>query len=276
MRETQKWRTPDPGRKHWDRVTAPLCGRKQKAEGRRRKAVGIQQLAGTEPKGKKPALSESEGAKGKSEERDNNPERRKADKKAAGRPLPAAYCLREGKRQMAKLKDKTTTRNDDSRPLPAADCLLPTAFEERRAVSLVDRRVRDRRAFDSSGRRVRDRRSSLGSRLSVIVNLCAEHPSLAAFVENQIVLGRSTQEIVQEVGIRFGLKVSNAAVTAYRNNLAWTETRAVEQTVEESREHIGRLIDEMETDGGAFFSTIAALWHRVRRWLAGTGNRDEE
>jgi len=125
-----------------------------------------------------------------------------------------------------------------------------------------------RRSFPPVDRRRQERQSS-------IVSLCAEHPRLSAFVENQIVLGRSSGEIGREIAVRFGLKVSNAAVTAYRHRLAWTGMRAVEQIVEESREEIGRLIDEMESDGGGFAGTIAGLWQGVRRWLAGTGNREQ-
>ncbi len=152
---------------------------------------------------------------------------------------------------------------------------------ERRRYDGAERRVRERRAFDPSGRRLQERRSSIGPakrEQSSIGNLCVEHRSLSAFIENQIVLGRCPQDIAQGIGVRFGLRVSGAAVAAYRNNLAWTETGAVERIFEESREAIGRLIDEMEIDGGVQprgIGTIAAIWQRVRRWLAGIGHRDQ-
>jgi len=146
----------------------------------------------------------------------------------------------------------------------------------------VERRVKERRAFSPSGRRARERRSSTGPTKrvqSAIGNLGAD-PSLSAFVESQIVLGRSTQDIVQEIAVRFGVKVSSAAVTAYRNNLAWTGTRAVEQTFEGSREDIDRLIDKMETEGTGnreqgtgrkqrlfLPRSLSSIWQRVRRWF---------
>jgi hypothetical protein len=151
--------------------------------------------------------------------------------------------------------------------------------EKRRAVDAPDRRVGERRAYDPSGRRVRERRASTANRPSPIAYLCAEHPSLSAFIENQIVLGRSPRDIVQGVSARFGLRVSNAAVATYRNNLARTGTRALEQAFEESREEIGRLIHKMETDGGApprGISMITGIWRAVRRWLGKRlGNREE-
>jgi len=163
--------------------------------------------------------------------------------------------------------------------------------EKRRRFAPADRRLRERRASDPADRglqergsstwgdrRMQERRSSSNNRQSAIGNLCAEHPSLLAFIENQIVLGRSAHDIAQGIGVRFGLKVSRAALVAYRNNLASTGTRAVEQAFEESREEIDRLIDNMETHCTVTprgFSMITGIWQAVRRWLAGMGNREQ-
>ena len=147
-----------------------------------------------------------------------------------------------------------------------------TNGSERRGWDGTERQSRERRPSDAGGRPVQDRRSSIGPakrEQSAIGNLCAEHPSLSAFIENQIVLGRSSRDIAQGIGVRFGLGVSGAAVAAYRSRLAWTETGVVEQTFEESRATIDRLIDEMETDDVAFVNRIAAICRSLRRRLAG-------
>jgi len=151
---------------------------------------------------------------------------------------------------------------------------------ERRPFDGVDRRSRERRAFDRSLRRVQEKRSTAAPAKrepSAIDNLCAGHPSLSAFIENQIVLGRSPRDISEGIGVRLGLRVSAAAVATYRNNLAWTETGTVERTFDESRHVIDRLIDEMETDGSVSpgrIGSIAAMWRGIRRWVLGIVNSE--
>lgn len=106
---------------------------------------------------------------------------------------------------------------------------------------------------------------------SSIEDLCHEHPSLSAFVENRIVLGRSPRDITQDIAVRFGLKVSSAAVAAYRSRLEYLGAEAVERTFEGFRQDLERLIGEMEAESGGLAKTIRGIWRKLRRRI---GNRE--
>ena len=125
-----------------------------------------------------------------------------------------------------------------------------------------------RRRTRDQGQRTRDG-FSIVRRQAAIDHLRDEYPSLSAFVENRIVLGRSPRDISQEIGVRFGLRVSSAAVAAHRHRMNCTGAKAVEQTFQESRREIDRLIDLMGTEGSEFVRTISATWRKLRRRLGG-------